>query len=1181
VLQCLRPNRAALLLASLAVSFILGCADAVAPDANVHGSTGGVSAGHASTVQVSPPSATVEEGANAPLSCSAQDARGLVLSVAPAWTTSDPNVATVAANGAVTARGVGSANITCAVDGRMASSVVTVTASPVAFIEVTPGAGTLAVGGSIQLSGVPRDASGATVPGHDVEWVSADTAVAVVSSSGTVVARVEGIASVIAMSGGKASLARISVGNKPVEPVASVVVTIDVSTLNVGKAGHASVSLFDASGKALTGRSVTWSVSDPKVLSVASTAAQKALVTPLAGGSAVVTATCEGLSGSTRVTVASSSQTVIPPTVQTVAVTLAAPTILPGQATAATAVVSDASGNILTGSTVTWSSLDPLIATVGADGTVTGVATGAVIIRATSGGKTGDATLTVSVPPVATVAVSLASSSLSLNQSTQASAVARDAGGHVLTGRTVAWSSLSPSTATVSIAGVVTAVSYGTADIRATVESQTGDATLNAGATVATVTVSLVSNALNVGQTTQATAVARDAAGAILTGRSVTWTALTPNLATISSSGLVSAVAAGPASVRATVDGTTADATLTVATPTATVASVVVTLDHSTIPVGQPAQAQAVAKDAAGNVITGKAVGWTSMTPSVALVSSTGVVTTIANGTATIRATVDTKTGDGVLTVTQQTTTNPLGTATDPAAPKLLVTTVASTPSAGRTLRVAASGNLQRALDTAVAGDRILLAAGATFVGNFVMGAKGGTGIPGGWITVQSDGALPAEGTRMTASSAATYNLPKLATATVSPVLSTAFGAARWRVIGVEMTNDPSALFNYGLVLLGDGTSAQNNPATIARNIILDRVYVHGTTTSDSRRCIALNSDSTAVIDSYVSECHSNGFDTQAVWGWNGNGPYKIVNNYLEASTEVAGFGGADPAISGLVPSDIEIRGNHITRPMAWKANNNWLEKNLIELKNARRVMIEGNVLENSWPQAQIGWAFVLFSVNQNGTCAWCVVQDVNIRNNLIRNVAAGFSLSDMYHGAGSLDATPANHISITNNLMIGVDNAAVYGGGYAFQINRVIASLHIEHNTGFVPSISAFQWNIPSPSPDFIIRNNLTGGARYSLFASPTNTWSSMAGAGSEFSGNVVATADGTNFVPAMNGYPSTLDGVGLAGGSSVAFSPTASPSSLGLSSTSPYKGKGTDGADPGANIATILAVTAGVVIP
>src|SRR6185369_1567191 len=130
----------------------------------------------------------------------------------------------------------------------------------------------------------------------------------------------------------------------------------------------------------------------------------------------------------------------------------------------------------------------------------------------------------------------------------------------------------------------------------------------------------------------------------------------------------------------------------------------------------------------------------------------------------------------------------------------------------------------------------------------------------------------------------------------------------------------------------------------------------------------------------------------QAIAGWNGPGPFTITNNYLEGSSENVLFGGADPSIPNLVPSDIVLRGNLIAKPQAWRTER-WQVKNLFELKNARRVTIDGNVFEYNWEAAQAGPA-ILFTVrNQDGRCPWCQIEDVTFVNNILRHVAAGFSI--------------------------------------------------------------------------------------------------------------------------------------------------------------------------------------------
>ena len=142
-------------------------------------------------------------------------------------------------------------------------------------------------------------------------------------------------------------------------------------------------------------------------------------------------------------------------------------------------------------------------------------------------------------------------------------------------------------------------------------------------------------------------------------------------------------------------------------------------------------------------------------------------------------------------------------------------------------------------------------------------------------------------------------------------------------------------------------------------------------------------------------------------------------------------FGGAGRfTIPGMIPSDIEIRGNHFFKPLRWKLDDpsyvappwrasgysGYGVKNLFELKNAQRVTIDGNLFENCWGDAQIGFAFMM-TPRQD---PYAVVQNVTITNNIIRNVAGAISLlgQDNYDvAAGHPNSPRQNHITITNNL--------------------------------------------------------------------------------------------------------------------------------------------------------------------
>ena len=254
-----------------------------------------------------------------------------------------------------------------------------------------------------------------------------------------------------------------------------------------------------------------------------------------------------------------------PPAVATVTVSPAAGTVEVGSTLPLSASPRSADGTALT-NPVAWSSAAPAIASVTATGIVTGVSVGSATITASSGGKQGTAGVSVIPPTVATVAVSLAATTVELGRTTQAIAVLRDAANNVLSGRAIAWTSANPATASVSAAGVITALVVGTTSVTATSEGKTGAATLTViPRPVNSVAVTLTPTALVSGTSGQATFVARDVENNLLTGRTATWSSSNVQVATVNAtSGVVTAVAVGQANIIATVETRSGSAPLTV-----------------------------------------------------------------------------------------------------------------------------------------------------------------------------------------------------------------------------------------------------------------------------------------------------------------------------------------------------------------------------------------------------------------------------------------------------------------------------------------------------------------------------------------------------------------------------------------------------------------------------------------
>lgn len=415
-------------------------------------------------------------------------------------------------------------------------------------------------------------------------------------------------------------------------------VTVDVSRIELSPAtasatAGSTLSLtaraFDAGGNAIAAPTYRWSSSDNTIATVAATGA----VTTLAAGTARIAVSSMGKSAVATITV-------LPRPVASLSLTPSQTTVLTGRTTRLTAVALDATGAPLTGRTVTFSSSDVSVATVASDGTVTGVAPGAATIVATAEGRTAQAAVTVSLPPVQTVTVAPTRDTLAVNGGRQFTAQLRDASGALLTNRLVTWSSSNTAVAIAAANGGVTALSPGTATITASSEGRSGTATVVVLARLASaVTVTPGAASLTVGNTLALTVQITDADGNVLSGRPVTFASETPSVATVSGTGVVSALAPGSTRIIVTSEGRTGFATVQV-TPIP-VASVSLTPPSATLITGDSVRLVATTRSASGTVLAGRAIDWRSGAPNVAAVSSTGVVTAIAPGTAVVLATVE------------------------------------------------------------------------------------------------------------------------------------------------------------------------------------------------------------------------------------------------------------------------------------------------------------------------------------------------------------------------------------------------------------------------------------------------------------------------------------------------------------------------------------------------------------
>jgi len=498
-----------------------------------------------------------------------------------------------------------------------------------------------------------------------------------------------------------------------------------------------------------------------------------------------------------------------------------------------------------------------------------------------------------------------------------------------------------------------------------------------------------------------------------------------------------------------------------------------------------------------------------------------------------------------------------------PAPPRVFLDTSYTVPS-GRTIAVAAGGDLQAALKAAQPGDLITLPPGAVFTGNFGLPKKAGNG----WIVVRSgatDDKLPAPGARATPAFAPA--MPKILSPNQNPAVYADAGAHHYRFIGIEFSTAADVKEIYTIVAFG---GEQASDADTPHNLILDRCYVHGLPGLGSRRGVLLNGASSSIIDSHISEIHTAGTDSQAVLGYNGPGPFKIVNNFLEGATENILFGGADPQIRDLVPSDIEIRRNHLFKPLRWRpgdpsyAGVQWPVKNLLELKNAQRVLIEGNLLENNWGGATL----VLTPRNQYGTAPWSIVQDVLFRSNIVKNVLSGFVVQTTDNERSS---QTTKRIAIVNNAW-GITRTffgVVSGGSVALD------DLVVDHNTAIPGGHSAYYIEASTaPAMNrFRLTNNVMGFGSYGV-GSPKADATRLPGALIARNAllSMADTADGQG---AVRNRPPAIDQAMYASFPNAAAAGLSADGTL--TANSPNRRAGTDGKDIGVDFDELLAAYTG----
>ncbi|MFT4114142.1 beta strand repeat-containing protein [Silvibacterium sp.] len=569
------------------------------------------------------------------------------LTTSVTWTSSATSVATINSSGYATSVGTGATTITATASGISGSGAMTVTSATVVSVLVTPATVALPAGGTQQLmaTAVFTDGTSQNVT-TSATYASSNTGVVTASTAGLVTAVGAGAATLTVSLGATSTTVPVTITTAV---LTSIAITPSPFSLAVGESQQmtATGTFSDGSTQNLT-NSVAWTSSSPTVATVS----LNGLVIASQPGTATISATNGLITASSTLTATSAVVTAI-------AVSPAAATLAAGQTQqyAATATMSDGSQQNVT-SSVHWSTSNVANGTIsniaGTNGLLVTLTPGTFTVSAALNGVTGTASVTVTSAILTSLTITPSPVSLPAGTTQVLTVTGNYSDGSTANvTSTATWTTSSAATATVATGGTLSAVSPGSATVTAHVGLITqADAVTVTSAVLNSITINVPSGGIPLGLQSQITATGTYTDGSTQDVTSqVLWSSSVPSVATISSTGLVTTVAAGTTQIGASLNGVTQQTALTVSA--AVLSSIAIQASQSSFALGLSLQLTAVGtySDNSTQNLT-SAVTWSSLSPSVGLVSSAGVATGLTTGTFTAKATLGSVSGTLTVTVT-------------------------------------------------------------------------------------------------------------------------------------------------------------------------------------------------------------------------------------------------------------------------------------------------------------------------------------------------------------------------------------------------------------------------------------------------------------------------------------------------------------------------------------------------
>ena len=601
------------------------------------------------SISITPPNPSIANGTSEQLTATGTFSDGSTqdLTATASWTATPAGTVTVDPNGLVTGTAVGSATVTATQEGVSGTTTVTVTSATLVSISITPPNPSIANGTSEQLTATGTFSDGSTEDlTATASWTSSAAATVGngTDTGGKVTGVAQGSATITATQEGVSGTTTVTV-------TSATLVSISITPPNPSIANGTSEQLTatgtfsDGSTEDLTA-TASWTSSAAATVGNGTDTGGK--VTGVAQGSATITATQEGVSGTTTVTVTSA-------TLVSISITPPNPSIANGtsEQLTATGTFSDGSTQDLT-ATASWTATPAGTVTVDPNGLVTGTAVGSATVTATQEGVSGTTTVTVTSATLVSISITPPNPSIANGTSEQLTATGTFSDGSTedLTA-TASWTATPAGTVTVDPNGLVTGTAVGSATVTATQEGVSGTTTVTVtSATLVSISITPPNPSIANGTSEQLTATGTFSDGSTedLTA-TASWTATPAGTVTVDPNGLVTGTGVGSATITANQAGASGATTVTVTA--AVLTSITITPPNPSIAKGTTVQLTATGtlSDGTTQDLT-QSVSWTSAPAGFATVDPNGLVTGTGVGSATITATQAGVSGSATVTVT-------------------------------------------------------------------------------------------------------------------------------------------------------------------------------------------------------------------------------------------------------------------------------------------------------------------------------------------------------------------------------------------------------------------------------------------------------------------------------------------------------------------------------------------------